>query len=179
MEHIDDKILIEGCLKNDRISQRMLYEKYAPGMFGICMRYTNCKDEAEDILIEGFVNVFKHIDSFRSESSLGPWIKKIMINNAISHYRKYSKHYYIQHIDEIAIDIMDDTINVDDSFSQKDILEIIQKMPEHLRIVLNMRAFEALEYSEIAEKLNIAEATCRSRFAKAKKWIEELLKPKN
>jgi len=176
MEHIiDDKTLIKGCLKNDRISQKMLYEKYAPAMLGICMRYVNCKDEAEDILIEGFVNVFKHLDSFRSESSLGSWIKRIMINKAISYYRMHSKHYYNQHIDEIEFDITDGTIDIDDSFSQKDILNIIQKMPEHLRIVLNMRAFEGLEYSEIAEKLNILEVTCRSRFAKAKQWVKEFL----
>ena len=172
MKHIDDKKLIEGCIKNDRISQKLLYEKYASAMLGICMRYANCKDEAEDIMIEGFINVFTHINTYKEECSLAFWIKKVIVNKAISYYRENVKHYYHLSIDEYE-DIADDTIYIDNSLSEKEILNMIQNIPESLRIVLNMKIFEALKYDEIAEKLNISETACRTRFVRAKKWLEE------
>ncbi len=176
MGQTDDKNLMEGCLKNDRVSQKLLYETYAPIMLGVCMRYANCKDEAEDIMIEGFVKFFSHIDTYKNECSLFTWIKRIMVNTAISYCRTHSKHYYNQSIDEYdTIEIPDQSIQMDDSFSEKEILEAIQKMPKSLSIVLNMRAFDGLDYSDIAKKLDITEIACRCRFSKAKKWLEEHL----
>ncbi len=172
----DDKILVEGCLKNQRDSQKKLYEKYAPMMLGICMRYVNCKDEAEDIMVEGFMKVFLSLDSYKEESSLYYWIKKVMVNNAISYYRKNAKHYQSVSIDEVNSNEVEDTFNdMETNINQKELFGIIQEMPEFLRIVMNLRAFDGYSYSQIAEILDISEVTCRTRFCKAKQWLEERL----
>lgn len=142
------------------------------------MRYANCKDEAEDIMIEGFVRVFSHLDSFKKESSLGFWIKKIMVNNAISYIRKHGKHYNTSSIEEQPLHDMEDTFtNFEIATSEKELMKIIQEMPENLRIVLNMRAFEGMDYKQIAKELSLTEVSCRTRFFKARKWLEERLNP--
>ena len=172
----DDTKLVEGCLRHDKNCQRLLYEKYAPVMLGVCMRYANCKDEAEDILIEGFINVYRRLDTFRKESSLEYWIKRVMVNCAISHFRKHSKHYNHFSFDEYpTYEIEDQHSKIESYYSQKELLRIIQEMPEYLRVVLNLRAFESCHYKDIAEQLNISEGTARTRFSKAKKWLEERL----
>lgn len=172
----DDKLLVEGCLKNDRNSQKKLYEKYAPSMLGVCMRYVNCKDEAEDIMVEGFMKVFLNLEFYKGESSLAYWIKKVMVNNAISYYRKNSKHYKTLSIDDMEYkEVEDASGNIETNISQKELLQIIQEMPEYMRMVLNLRAFEGYTYDQIAEILEINEVTCRTRFCKAKKWLEERL----
>lgn len=145
-------------------------------MLGICMRYANCKDEAEDIMIEGFINVFNRLDSYKGESSLYYWIKRVMVNCSISYFRKNAKHFQNLSIDEFPeSDVEDNTVSVESNMAQKELLRIIQEMPEHLRVVLNLRAFEAYEYEDIARELNISEITSRTRFSKAKKWLEERL----
>lgn len=149
-------------------------------MLGVCMRYANCTDEAEDIMIEGFVKVFTYINTFKKESSLGSWIKKIMVNQAISYFRKHGKHYSAVSIDEYPqYDLEDTTVSFEGSISEKELMEVIQKMPEYYRVVLNMRAFEGMEYAQIAKELSLSESTCRSRFSKARKWLEEHLNPSN
>ena len=176
----DDKILVEGCLKNQRNSQKKLYEKYAPIMLGICMRYVNCKDEAEDVMIEGFMKVFLSLDSYKEECSLFYWIKKVMVNNAISYYRKNSKHYQSVSINEVeGYDVVDTFNDMETNISQRELLGIIQRMPEFLRIVMNLRAFEGYSYNQISEILDISEVTCRTRFCKAKQWLEERLESKS
>ena len=174
----DDKKLLEGCLQKDRNSQRLLYEKYAPTMLAICMRYANCKDEAEDIMIEGFINVYQKIESYRGDSSLEYWIKRIMTNGAISYFRKHSKHYNHTSFDEYPnFEIEDQNAKLESSYSQKELLRLIQEMPEYLRIVLNLRAFEAYTYKEISDELGVSEGTLRTRFSKAKKWLEDRMTP--
>lgn len=148
-------------------------------MLGICMRYAQCKDEAEDILIEGFMNVYIRLESYRGESSLEYWIRRVIINTAISHYRRNAKHYYHLSIDEHPEYEVEDYSSLETSYSQKELLKIIQEMPEYLRVVLNLRAFEACGYDEIALQLGISEITSRTRFSKAKKWLEERLNPKS
>lgn len=175
----DDQKLIEGCLNNDRRSQKRLYDEYAPIMLGICMRYANSKDEAEDILIEGFTLVFMKLGSFKGECSLAFWIKRVMINTAISNYRKNAKHYTAISFDEFPeTQIEDRGSSIETALSQKELMRLIQEMPEILRIVLNLRAFEAYEYHEIAAQLEINEVTARTRFFKARKWLEERMDSK-
>lgn len=145
-------------------------------MLGHCMRYTSCKDDAEDILIDGFMNVFKGIHSFKGTCSLAFWIKRVMTNTAISFYRRHGKHKNNYSIDEHDhLDPEDTSIYVDEKQSKEELIKLIQSMPDKLRIVLNLRAFEGLEYNEIATQLNISEITARTRFSKAKKWLETRL----
>ncbi|MDR3047212.1 MAG: sigma-70 family RNA polymerase sigma factor [Bacteroidales bacterium] len=176
MGNIIDKTLLDGCLQNDRKSQKELYDKFAPKMLGICMRYAHSKDEAEDILTDSFVAVFQNLSQFKGDSPLEYWIKSIVTHKAISNYRANAKHYHNISIDEFDYEqLADETINVETHINQKKLMETIRNMPDYLRIILNMRAFEGMEYTAIAQLLKIKEVTCRARFAKAKKWLEEEL----
>src|SRR5215213_4443089 len=94
---IPESDLIEGCVQGDRKLQYNLYERFAPKMFGVCLRYAGNAEEAEDILQEGFIKVFKKIGSFRREGSFEGWIRRIFVNTAIEHYRK---KIYLQPITE-------------------------------------------------------------------------------
>lgn len=172
----DDKKLIAGCLKNDRNCQKLLYEIYSPTMLGVCMRYANTKDEAEDIMIKGFMKIFQHLKSFKGNGSLAFWIKRVIINTAISHYRVNAKHYNHYSIDEHEyLEPEEQPIYIEEKESKEKLLKLIQSMPENLRIVLNLRAFEGMEYENIATQLGIPEITARTRFSKARKWLEERL----
>ena len=179
VSRITDEKIIQGCLQNDRRSQRLLYDQFSPTMLGLCMRYANCKDEAEDIMIEGFLRVFQKLDTYKGESSLEYWIRRIMVNSAISYYRKHGKHYKNNSIDDtFERDVLDVNATIDDTISVKELMILIQEMPDYLRVILNLRSFEGYEYADIAKELDIEEVSCRSRFSKARKWLEERLNPK-
>jgi RNA polymerase sigma factor (sigma-70 family) len=169
-----DKEMLDGCLKNDRNSQRKLYEKYAPKMMVICMRYAKTKEDAEDILIDGFVKVFAGLEKFKLESSLETWIHSIMVNASISYFRKNNKHYQVGSIEDEKNDIPN-TSDLDGlaHLSGKELINILQKMPEHLKCVFNLVAFEGYNYETIAEELGINVGTARSRMSKGKAWLQE------
>ena len=169
-----DKELLEGCLKQDRKSQRKLYEKYASKMLVVCMRYAKTKEDAEDIMIDGFVKVFSGLDKFKQESSLETWIHSIMVNASISYFRKNSKHYQVGSLDDENMEIpTSNDLDGLDHLTGKDLLKILQQMPEHLKCVFNLVAFEGYDYDTISQELGINTGTARSRMSKGKAWLQE------
>jgi RNA polymerase sigma-70 factor (ECF subfamily) len=169
-----DKELLEGCLKQDRKSQRKLYEKYASKMLVVCLRYAKTKEDAEDIMIEGFVKVFSGLEKFKQESSLETWIHSIMVNASISHFRKNSKHYQVGSLDDENMEIPpSNDLDGLAHLTGKDLLMILQQMPEHLKCVFNLVAFEGYDYETISQELGINVGTARSRMSKGKAWLQE------
>ena len=174
---VESKI-VEGCIAGKRKFQNQLYRRYASTMLGICLRYSSNVAEAEDILQDGFIKVFKYIKSFRQEGSFEGWIKRIMINTAITHFNKKRK---IQFVDE---DISEnewkivEAKQVTESYKgiePKVVMDIIQKLPEGYRMVLNLYAFEGYTHKEISEILNVSENTSKSQLFKARKQIRNKL----
>lgn len=171
------KDLIDGCLRNDRKCQQELYDIFAPKMLAVCMRYANTRHEAEDIMIEGFIQVFSHLDKFLGESSLEFWIRQIMVNKAISNFRSNNKRYGYDIIDE-TVEIADESTRIESGLTGKEILQIMQQMPEMQKLVFNLRVFEEYSFKEIGEEINIPENTARVYFLRAKKWISEKITDK-
>ena len=170
-----DKELIEGCLKQDRLCQKALYEKFKLNMMGVCMRYTNSKEEAEDILVEGFMKVFSSLQNYRYECSLKTWIYTIMVNNAITHFRKNSKMDY-SYLDALNIENEYATQDItDEIFGVNNIMKIVQMMPPGYRVVFNLFAIEGYSHKEIAKELNISESTSKSQFLRTRKWLMQRL----
>lgn len=167
--------LIDGCLRNDRKSQQALYNLFAPKMLAVCMYYATTKHEAEDVMIEGFMQVFTHLDKYLGQGSLEHWIRQIMVNKAISNFRNNHKRYGYDIIDE-EVEIADETANIETQMTAQEILKIMQKMPELLKIVFNLRVFEEYSFKEIGKELNMEESTARVYFMRAKKWITEEVK---
>ncbi len=166
-----DRELIEGCLKNNRACQKSIYDRFSSKMLGVCMRYTNSREEAEDILIEGFMKFYTSLSSYRYECSLENWIRRIMINNAISHYRVNERktHLYLEDL-YVETDVYHSE-NILDKVAAKDIMVLIQKMPPGYRVIFNLFAVEGYSHKEIAEQLDITESTSKSQFLRARKWL--------
>lgn len=166
--------ILTGCHKNDRNAQRKLYETFAPSMLGVCMRYAQSKQEAEDIMIEGFVNVFKKLETFRHECSLESWIRTIMINAALDSYRANKKHLFDLSIDDDMDTVsLPSTENIVTRLQAKQIIEIMNEMPEDFRIIFNLFAIEGYPYKEIAEKIHRNENTIRVYYQRARAWLQK------
>ncbi len=176
-ESPDINSIVNGCLKGRRRAQEDLYKLYGRKLFGVCLRYTQNRMEAEDVLQDGFVRVFKNIGSFKNlgEHSLYNWMKRIMVNTAINFLRDNKKHRFMLDV-ETAADYTDD--DGDDFFaelrtliSSDEILNIVQKLPTGYRMVFNLFALEGYSHQEIADMLAISPNTSKTQLHKARQHI--------
>ena len=163
------KELILGCIDGNRYSQLRLYEQFAPKMFAVCMRYSKSREEAEDILQDGFVQVFKSLHSFKFAGSFEGWIRKIMVYAAISNYKAKSKmQVVINNVENFSgIEVIDNE-DVISLLGKKELLRLVQTLPPMYRIVFNLYVFEGLKHREIAKELGISEGTSKSNLHDAK-----------
>jgi len=168
MHSIDD--IVEGCRNNNRKAQKLLYDKYAPIFMGICMRYALSTDEAQDILQEGFFKILKQIGQFQGKGSFEGWMKRIMVNTAITNYRKNLKHYNQYDIDDVHSDV-NSTSMFNSDFTHEELLKLIRELPKGYRVIFNLYAIEGYKHKEIAEMLDIDIATSKSQYSRAKKVL--------
>jgi len=170
-----EQIIIEDCIKGKRHAQNKLYKKFAPALFGLCLRYARSREEAEDILQEGFIKIFSNIRNFRGEGSFEGWMKRIMVNTAITHNKQTLKHQY--HADIVTIE----ESHLIDEVEQKDentikipadkLLEMIQNLPEGYKMVFNLYVFEQYTHKEIADIIGVSVNTSKSQLSKARKLL--------
>jgi RNA polymerase sigma-70 factor (ECF subfamily) len=161
--------LIHACIGGDRYSQSRLYEQFAPKMFAVCMRYSKSREEAEDILQDGFVQVFKSLHTFRFAGSFEGWIRKIMVYAAIASYRSKSNlHAVIKNVENFSDMEVMDTEDVISLLGKKELLKMVQTLPPIYRMVFNLYVFEGLKHWEIAKQLGVSEGTSKSNFHDAK-----------
>ncbi len=165
--------LIEGCIRGDRKMQKELYERFAPKMFGVCLRYASSNEEAEDILQEGFIKVFKKIGSYRNEGSFEGWIRRIFVNTAIEHFRRKTHQQPITEKEESTVE--GKYLSVLDALAEKDIVQLIQQLSPGYRTVFNMYVIEGYSHKQIAEELGISEGTSKSQLSRAKQILQELV----
>jgi len=171
---MDETDLIKGCLKNDRASQKALYEQFYSKMLGVCLRYSKNTDEAKDILHEGFLKVFNGLKGFNNNGSFEGWIRRIMVNTAIDYLRKNKQNYLIVstvYANEKQMNIADDTLEEEDfimNIEEEIILKAVQELTPAYRSVFNLYVIENYSHREIAELLDISEGTSKSNLSKAK-----------
>lgn len=159
--------LIRSCLDEDRHAQKRLYELYAPKMFGVCLRYARNREEAEDIMQEGFLQVFKSLQNFKFSGSFEGWIRKIMVYSAIAKYRGKSKLHSVLTIENENI-IAYENEDILSRLGKKELLQMVQDLPPAYRMVFNLYVFEGLKHREIAQQLDISEGTSKSNLHDAK-----------
>lgn len=172
----NETTLIKGCIREDKKSQEVFYRMYAGKMMGICMRYAKNREDAEDILQEGFIKVFNNLKNFKAEGSLEGWVKRIMINTALLHYRKNLK--YSDHVDLEYAGAEINDIDILSAISAKDLMSMVQAMPDGYRMVFNLYVLEGYIHKEIGEMLGINEGTSKSQLARARKYLMDLIKKK-
>lgn len=172
-----DEDFIARCLDNDAKAQAKLYQWFAPKMFGICLRYTRNQMEAEDILQEGFIKVFRYLKDYRNDGSLEGWIRKTIVNTAINFYNKK-----IKFMKDISLDqtgpISNDEESAIDKMSAKELLVCIRELPDGYRVVFNLNVIEGYTHKEIGDMLNISENTSKSQLSRARSVLQGKLKNK-
>ncbi len=171
---IKEEELIRQCIQEDQKALEALYRMNAGKMMGICLRYAKNRQDAEDILQEGFIKVFNNLKNFKKEGSLEGWIKRIMVNTALLHYRKTSK--FENHVDVDVADKETNDLDLLSSLSAKELMTQIQTLPDGYRMVFNMYVIEGYQHKEIGELLGISEGTSKSQLARARKVLMNLIK---
>jgi RNA polymerase sigma factor (sigma-70 family) len=166
-----DKILVQACSKGDRKAQKELYNKYARKMLVVAMRYSKSDQEAEDVIQEAFIKVFDKINTFRGESRLDFWIKRIVVNTALNHQR--SKLYMFPMFDVEDINYEMETELSLSNYHFKELLKIIQELPTGCQVIFNLYAIEGYSHQEIAIKLNISIGTSKSQYSRAKMLLRD------
>lgn len=172
--------VVDACVRGDRMSQELLYKSFYGKMITVCMRYSKNKDEAHDILQEGFVKVFDKLKNFEKKGSLEGWIRRIMANTAIDHIRK-RKDFYLSSDEMFELDNIVDESNDETELGElikmkaDIIISFIQKLSPAYRTVFNMYVIDNMTHQEIAEYLNISVGTSKSNFAKAKIKLKEMV----
>lgn len=176
--HFDtDTDIIEGCIFGNPRMQKMLYEKYAPKMYGVCLRYAGNEDDAKDILQDGFIKVFVNIDRFKGTGSFEGWIRKIIVNTAIEQFRK--KNNLLISTDAFEEKIVDNQATIFNQLEAKELLEIIRTLPNGYRTVFNLYAVDGYTHKEISEIMKISEGTSKSQYARARACLQEKIKNNN
>ena len=179
MEYKDiHKEVIEGCKAGNRKAQYQLYKLYSKAMYNICLRMLPNPIDAEDMLQNSFMDVFSKLHYFRYESSIGAWIKRIVINNCINFLKK--RRLKIEEMGErdIPAESMDLNWNEKDFTIQK-VNAAINQLPDGYRVVLSLYLLEGYDHQEIGEILGVSASTSKSQYSRAKKKLRDIIQVKN
>jgi len=173
---MEDKKLVAECMKRVPAAQRELYDRFAPTMLAICYRYTKSLSDAEDVLQEGFVKVFKYLNAFRSEGELGGWIRSIMVNTALNFLKTSRRYQYDLSFSDMPLHPVaeaDPAVLLE----AKQLSELIRQLPTGFQTIFNLHAVEGYSHVEIAAMLGISDGTSRSQYARARallvEWLEK------
>ncbi len=177
--------IIHGCLAGERRSQQQVYELFYGKMMAVCLRYTKNHDQAKDILQDGFIKVFRSMEHFNREGSFEGWIRRIMVNTAIDHFRR-ARHSYLLLGEDRSMEEFEDLPDEEEDAGQNDlpdlkpadVINAMQKLTPAYRTVFNLYVFEGMTHKEIADTLSINIGTSKSNLAKAKSNLKRLLSKK-
>ena len=173
-DQINIKLILEGCLRGNRNSQRRLYEHFYGYAMSICLRYSSTREEAVEVLNDAFLKVFSHLHQYDPNCEFKPWLRRILINKAIDYHRKY-KHKISWVELSPKIDLADLTVALPPTLLEQDMLPILQQLPPAYRMVFNLYVMEGYKHQEIAEQLGISVGTSRSNLLRAKAKLRTLL----
>lgn len=169
---MQEQELIKRCGANDRVAQRLLYDRFAPLLMSICRRYAGTQ-YAEDVMQESFVRVFQYLSQYRNEGSFEGWIRRVCVNTCIRHLEKSKRltiDYYGEGLPENAV-----APDVISKMSADELMNLIDKIPDGYKTVFNLSVIEGYQHKEIAEMLGIEESSSRSQLTKARKYIQRSL----
>ncbi len=173
---MNEQQLIEQCKKQNSKAQKILYDRYAGLFLGICMRYVYERSEAEDILQEGFLKIFTKIKEFEGRGSFEGWMKRVIVNTAITHYHrnsKHNKHHY--DIGDVQETKFENETYKESEFTGDELLKVINSLPEGYKMIFNLYAIEGYKHKEISALLKIDINTSKSQYSRAKKLIRKKL----
>lgn len=169
-----EEAIFQGCLNNKASAQRELYNRYSPKMLSVCYRFAHKREDAEDMLQEGFIKVFSQIHTFQNKGAFEGWVRRIMVHTCINNLKKNKR--FNESVDiAYASSIQVREESIPSIVQAKQVVECIRMLPMGYRTVLNLYAIEGYSHKEIAEMLDIEESTSRSQYTRAKQMLEEIL----
>ncbi|CAM4195559.1 RNA polymerase sigma factor [Zobellia roscoffensis] len=177
-EHIDT--LLQLCLDGKQSAQLEVYNRYYKAMYNTAVRIVKKSDEAEDVMQESFLNAFTKLHTFKGEVAFGSWLKRIVINNSIYHYRKQQKKNEVA-LEDVLYKVEDNEIGVADSHAftepkAQKVMETMKQLKDNYRISLTLHLIEGYDYEEICEIMNISYSNCRTTISRAKESLRNKLK---
>ncbi|MGC4104495.1 RNA polymerase sigma factor [Ferruginibacter sp.] len=168
--------LVRECMRNNRAAQKQLYQQYAEVMLGVCYRYTKAMTDAEDVLQEGFIRVFKNLHQYKAEGELGAWIRRIMVTTALNFLKRNAKYQQDLAFDKIEMHPVA-ADNPEILLNTKELASLIQQLPTGYQTIFNLHAVEGYSHVEIGALLGITDGTSRSQYARARAlmitWIKK------
>lgn len=170
-----EKELIQRCIDNDGKAHKEFYDRFAPKMYGVCLRFTKNRMEADDILQDGFVKVFTNLKTFRGEGSLEGWIRRTIVNTAINLFKKNAKHKKNLDIETADFNGKYQASGIIDKLSVEELLGLINDLPTGYRMVFNLNVIEGYTHKEIGQLLEISENTSKSQLSRARQTLQRKL----
>ncbi|HSI91682.1 MAG TPA: sigma-70 family RNA polymerase sigma factor [Adhaeribacter sp.] len=170
---LTDMSLIEGCIRGDLKSQKQLYKQFYGLAMSVCLRYAESREEAAEIMNDGYMKVFANIATYQQAKSFRAWLRTIMVHTAIDHYRRNSKYYGT--LDLVYAESEMGQEDILDTISASEIMAMVQQLPPSYRVVFNLHAVEGFSHSEIAEKLQITEGASKSSLSKARIKLQKMI----
>ena len=167
--------LIRSCIEGDRKSQKALYDRLAPRMFPVCIRYIGDRDQAEDVLQDGFITLFAKLDSFKGEGSFEGWARRIFVTTALMSLRKKDALKMSEELD-MARGMKAETVSQTQQIGYKELMKLVTSLPPGFRTVFNMYSIEGYSHKEIADMLGISETTSRTQLSRARIWLQKKIK---
>lgn len=167
------KEILALCLQGDRQAYKQLFDMYSGRMMALCYRYARDRNEAEDIVQEGFIRVFTKLNLYQGTGSFESWMKRVMINTALKYREKHIVKYSYSELDNVHV--FDKAPTIIDELSKEEILKLIQELPNGYRTVFNLYVIEGYSHKDIGEMLNIGESTSRSQLVKARNLLKQKL----
>ena len=169
-----EEAILKGCLNNEAIAQRELYNKYSPKMLAVCYRFAHNREDAEDMLQEGFIKVFLQMHTFESRGAFEGWIRRIIVHTCINILKKNKKfNESVDIIHATGVQVREESVPA--IIQAKQVVECIRLLPIGYRTVLNLYAVEGYSHREIANMLDVEESTSRSQYTRAKAMLEQIL----
>ncbi len=165
---------LQACLRGDRLAQKQFFEQFKGKMFALCLRYANSREDAEDVLQEGFVKVFRDLGQYTGAGNFEGWVRKVFVNTALQHLQKQKRMLLTTELD--GQDFPDDSAPYDAAeLPAKNMIRILQQLPPGFRSIFNLHILEGYSHPEIAEILGISVGTSKSQLNRAKAHFRKLL----
>lgn len=175
MQQLNDQELVSGVLRGSPSHQTALYRQFSVPMFRVLLRFARDKAEAEDMLQDGFIRVYRDMAQFRGDGALGGWIRRIMVNTALSHLRK--QRDFIRDTSDFSP--FENRLRTEEDFAAnldaETLMKYLQKLPPGYRAVFNLYAIDGFSHEEIAEQLGISIGTSKSQLFKAREYLKKML----
>ncbi|MEX1193341.1 MAG: RNA polymerase sigma factor [Brumimicrobium sp.] len=173
---MDDETLVKECVSGNAKAQRLFFDRFAPKMLGVILRYIKDKERADDVLQDAFIKVFKNIHKFEHNGSLEGWVRRIIVNTSLDQIRKNKKRQSdIEIDDDGGFFELEEKSNAEEVLQAESLMKLVQSLPEGYRAVFNLFAIEGYSHKEIADQLGITENTSKSQYSRARNALKELL----